>query len=216
MVSNLGNRSYLEAVVATDDAFVYDVFCTTWESEVAALPNPNLARHVLRIQHIAQERRFAARYPHHERFVVRHEGRSVGRLYALETPDTLHLIDLTLMPEHRSHGLGTAIVRDLLGYARERGLTVSLQVPRQNLRATDLFASLGFALTDVDDLDNHFALTPIPAPEHATSLAGVHAVPDLEGPSAGKEGTGPTGLLGSVKEQSVHGHDRPLDRAMKE
>ncbi len=160
MVSKLGSRAYLKAVVATDDAFVYDVFCTTWESEVAALPNPNLARHVLRIQHIAQERRFAARYPHHERFVVLDDGRPVGRLYAVVADDTLHLIDLTLMPEHRSHGLGTAIIRDLLAHAREEGLTLALQVPRQNRRATDLVASLGFALSEVDDLDLHFVSSP--------------------------------------------------------
>ncbi len=208
MVSNLGSRAYLKAVVATDDAFVYDVFCTTWESEVAALPNPNLARHVLRIQHIAQERRFAARYPHHERFVVLDDGRPVGRLYALVADETLHLIDLTLMPEHRSHGLGTAIIRDLLAHARMEGLEVALQVPRQNVRATDLFASLGFALTDVDDLDNHFAFSPARQPEPATpSLVAVQALPDLRshgpsaGPSAGKEGTGPTGSLSSATEQ---------------
>ena len=66
----LGSIAYLRACTEADDAFVYDVFSTTWESEVAALPNQNLAQHVLRIQHIAQERRFASRYPGHQRYIV--------------------------------------------------------------------------------------------------------------------------------------------------
>ena len=50
----LGSLTYLRPCAASDDAFLYAVFSTTWESEVAALPNQNLAQHVLRIQHIAQ------------------------------------------------------------------------------------------------------------------------------------------------------------------
>ena len=86
----LGSLTYLRPCAASDDAFLYAVFSTTWESEVAALPNQNLAQHVLRIQHIAQERRFASRYPDHERYVVLVDGQPAGRLY-------VHQDDLTLM-----------------------------------------------------------------------------------------------------------------------
>jgi len=43
---SLEELPYLRACVDGDDTFLYDVFCTTWESEVAALPNPKLAQHV--------------------------------------------------------------------------------------------------------------------------------------------------------------------------
>src|SRR5262245_13607447 len=107
-----GSLAYLRPCTDVDDAFLYDVFCTTWESEVAALPNPNLAQHVLRIQHIAQERRFSTRYPSHERFVVLEDGEPAGRLYVHLGESMMHVIDLTLLPRFRSHGIGTRIFRD--------------------------------------------------------------------------------------------------------
>ena len=150
----------LRACTKADDAFLYDVFCTTWAHEVAALPNQNLAQHVLRIQHIAQERRFASRYPDHERYVVLVDGQPAGRLYVHQDDLTLHVVDLTLMPEHRSHGLGSQIFRDLFAEAARQGQKVTLRVGRRNRRATDLYTSLGFTLVMVDDLDNYFEWTP--------------------------------------------------------
>src|SRR4029079_16547239 len=81
----LGDVAYLRSCTEADDACVYDVFCTTWESEVAALPNQNLAQHVLRIQHIAQERRFASQYPDLQRYIVVQDGEPAGRPYSHET-----------------------------------------------------------------------------------------------------------------------------------
>lgn len=156
----LRRLTYLRSCQACDDGFLYAVFATTWASEVAALPNQNLARHVLRIQHIAQERRLAGRYPGHDRFVVSVDGQAAGRLYVTEDDQRMHIIDLTLLPEYRSRGLGSAIVHDLFELASGQGLTVSLRVSRSNRRAMDLCTRLGFTLVQVDDLDGYFEWTP--------------------------------------------------------
>lgn len=155
----LGSISYLRPCTPADDAFVYDVFCTTWEHEVAALPNQNLAQHVLRIQHIAQERRFESHYPQHQRYVVLADGKPAGRLYVHETGTVMHVIDLTLMPRFRDRGIGARVFRDLFAYATGEGLSISLRVARRNERATDFYTSLGFRLVTVDDLDNYFEWT---------------------------------------------------------
>ena len=162
-MGTLGTIAYLRACTEADDAFVYDVFCTTWESEVAALPNQNLAQHVLRIQHIAQERRFAARYPQHQRYVVLADGEPAGRLYVHETASMMHVIDLTLMPQFRDRGIGTRIFGDLFAHAERHGLTVRLRVERRNERATMLYTALGFELVSMDDLDNFFEWVPATA-----------------------------------------------------
>jgi GNAT superfamily N-acetyltransferase len=156
----LGRLPYLRPCEASDDAFLYDVFSTTWASEVAALPNQNLARHVLRIQHIAQERRFASRHPGHERYIVLEHGEPAGRLYVHQQGPVLNVIDLTLMPLFRSRGIGTRLFRDLFEEAAPDGRTVTLRVGRTNHRATDLYTALGFRLVAVDDLDNFFEWTP--------------------------------------------------------
>jgi GNAT superfamily N-acetyltransferase len=156
----LGSIACLRACTEADDAFVYDVFSTTWESEVAALPNQNLAQHVLRIQHIAQERRFAARYPEYQRYIVLHDGEPAGRLYVHETDSTMHVVDLTLMPEFRDQGIGTRLFHDLFRHAEAAGQSITLQVERRNERATMLYTALGFDLVTVDDLDNYFEWVP--------------------------------------------------------
>jgi ribosomal protein S18 acetylase RimI-like enzyme len=155
-----GRLAYLRPCGRADDAFLYDVFCTTWASEVAALPNPNLAPHVLRIQHIAQERRFTNCYPGHQRFVVVHDGEPAGRLYLHERGARMHVVDLTLLPRFRARGLGTQLTRDLFVQATEHGKTVTVRLARRNTRACDLYSSLGFRLVRTDDLDNYFEWTP--------------------------------------------------------
>jgi len=159
----LGSIACLRACTEADDAFVYDVFSTTWESEVAALPNQNLAQHVLRIQHIAQERRFASRYPGLQRFIVVQDGQPAGRLYVHESDSLLEVVDLTLMPSFRDHGIGTRIFHELFEYATAAEQTISLRVERRNERATMLYSQLGFDLVFVDDLDNHFEWAPATA-----------------------------------------------------
>jgi GNAT superfamily N-acetyltransferase len=172
---DLGRGTYLRPCEPSDDAFIYDVFCTTWESEVAALPNKNLAQHILRIQHIAQERRFASRYPGHQRLVVMAAGQRAGRLYLFETQASLQIVDLTLLPQFHSRGIGTRILHHLMSEATRDGSTIALGVPRTNKRATRLYAALGFQLVSVDDLENGFEWTPTRATETATPTPAVGA-----------------------------------------
>jgi len=171
----LGSIACLRACTEADDAFVYDVFSTTWESEVAALPNQNLARHVLRIQHTAQERRFDTRYPGHRRFVVTHDQERVGRFYLFASGSSLHIVDLTLLPQFRRRGIGTRLVSDLMGEASSDGHRVSMRVSRDDRSAIGLYASLGFHLQSSDDLDHYFEWTPAPVLE--TARESSHSVP---------------------------------------
>jgi ribosomal protein S18 acetylase RimI-like enzyme len=157
----IGRWSYLRACTPADDAFLYDVFATTWESEVAALPNQNLARHVLRIQHIAQERRFGKRFAGYQRFVVVDDaGRPAGRLYVCDTVSTMHLVDLTLLPQFQGRGIGTRILRDLMAEVSRTGQRLDLRVGRTNERAVELYARLGLELVDSDHVDHTFSWDP--------------------------------------------------------
>jgi GNAT superfamily N-acetyltransferase len=174
-MSDLESLARLRLCHASDDALLYDIFCTTWQSEVAALPNQNLAQHVLRIQHIAQERRFASRYPDYERYVVVEDGEPAGRLYVHRTGSSIEIIDLTLLTAFRSRGIGTALVRELVELAKREDVAISLRVGRRLRRVTEFYLRLGFDLVAVDDLDNTFEWTPPPveAPQ-ATALDHLH------------------------------------------
>ena len=159
-MADLVGLARLRRCDASDDSFLYDVFVTTWQSEVAALPNQNLAQHVLRIQHIAQERRFTSGFPGHDRFVVVEDGEPAGRLYVDQSGLDIALLDLTLLPRFRSRGLGTRVVEELLTEAGREGRKVTLRVPRRSGRVTDFYTRLGFRLVSVDDVDNFFEWEP--------------------------------------------------------
>lgn len=171
----LTTMSYLKPARSGDSDFLYEVFCTTWQDEVAALPNQRLARHVLWIQHAAQERRFDTRYPGHRRFVVSHDGEPVGRFYLFASGSTLHIVDLTLLPQFRHRGIGTRLVRDLMCEASSDGHRVSMRVGRGNDTSLDRYASLGFELVSSDDLDHYVEWTPAPVLE--TTSESSHSVP---------------------------------------
>jgi ribosomal protein S18 acetylase RimI-like enzyme len=173
----LATLSYLKPARPDDNDFLYEVFCTTWQDEVAALPNQNLARHVLRIQHTAQERRFDNRYPGHRRFVVSHGDERVGRFYLFASGSTLNIVDLTLLPQFRRRGIGTRLVLDLMREAALDGHRVSMQVARRNGVSLDVYASLGFDLVSSDDLDHYFEWPPASAPADEIVRQSSHSVP---------------------------------------
>jgi ribosomal protein S18 acetylase RimI-like enzyme len=171
----LAKLSYLKPARSPDDEFLYEVFATTWADEVAALPNQNLARHVLRIQHIAQERRFDARYPGFRRFVVSHEGTRAGRFYLFGSGSALQIVDLTLLPPFQSRGIGSRLVRDLMREASADGHRVSMHVGRDNERSLALCVAFGFELVSSDDLDHYLEWVPEPAVAMARDSS--HSVP---------------------------------------
>lgn len=143
-----------------DDPFLYDVFCTTWQSEVAAMPNPQLVQHFLRIQYTAQNERFHQRFPGHERWVVTSGDKRAGRLFLHRSPEILHVLEMTMLPEFRSLGLGSALLRSLMDEAADTDRSVTLRVARRNVRAANLYNSIGFRLVTMDDQDSYFEWTP--------------------------------------------------------
>ncbi len=175
----LGRPTYLRPCTASDDAFLYDVFCTTWADEVAALPNQNLAQHVLRIQHIAEERRYASRHPGHERYVVEHDGEPAGRLYLDRDDSSIHLVDLTLLPAFQGRGTGSRILRDLCEQARREQRVLRLRVSRRNRGAVELCHRLGFTLCSVDDLEHHFEWVAPAQPDGAAAQSAARSAAGL-------------------------------------
>jgi GNAT superfamily N-acetyltransferase len=97
-------------------------------------------------QHQAQHRHYRAAYADAEWLIVLRNGAAVGRLYVERRERTLHLIDISLVPEQRGAGLGSAILADLIDQGRALGTPVSLQVEKTN-PAGRLYNRLGFRTT---------------------------------------------------------------------
>ncbi len=77
------------------------------------------------------------------------------------TADLMHAIEMTLLPEFRSAGIGTSVIRAMMHEAQAAGQTINMRVPRRNSRAASLYGALGFRLVTMNDLDCYFEWTPV-------------------------------------------------------
>jgi ribosomal-protein-alanine N-acetyltransferase len=74
----------------------------------------------------------------------------VGFLASWHVADELHVLDVLTRVDRRRRGIGRALLRTCLGYAREHRLSrVLLEVRRSNAGAIGLYRSLGFSATNV-------------------------------------------------------------------
>ncbi|HUS62170.1 MAG TPA: GNAT family N-acetyltransferase [Acidimicrobiales bacterium] len=74
-------------------------------------------------------------------------------------PDDVHVRELVIHPDFQGRGIGTAVLTDAMGVARERSVPVHLATFRLN-RASDLYRRLGFVEIDRDETHVTFRWTP--------------------------------------------------------
>ncbi len=100
------------------------------------------------MQFRAQHTHYQRNYPQADWLVMMRGGEAIGRLYIDRRPREHSIIDIAFLPEHRGHGLGAALVRDLLDEAATAGKAVAIHVEKYN-PAMRLYRRLGFK-TDED------------------------------------------------------------------
>jgi ribosomal protein S18 acetylase RimI-like enzyme len=71
------------------------------------------------------------------------EGIAAGRLYLDRSGKKFHILDITLLPEHRNRGAGSFLLNQIMAEAKEAGKPVSIYVETFN-PSLRLFQRLGF------------------------------------------------------------------------
>jgi len=123
----------LRPITPADTPFLSRVFASTRSEDMrAAGYSPITARAFLEQQFQLQHNHYQNHYPNAEFLVIELDGKRIGRLYLRWEPDTLRIIDIALLPEYRSQGLGSALLDDLLTQADQRSLPVRLHVLHGN------------------------------------------------------------------------------------
>lgn len=107
-----------------------------------------------------QELHYATHYPAAERLVVMH-GEPIGRIYVDTTSREVRLMDVTLLPEHRNHGLGSRLMQQLLAYSDGLGRPASLHVEPFN-PAKRMYERLGFRVVETRGLYEFMQRAPSP------------------------------------------------------
>ena len=76
---------------------------------------------------------------------------AVGALYVELLPQSIYITDLQILPEWQGHGIGAAVVKEIVHEAASAAKATELAVLRLNRRAGRLYERLGFVATGVDE-----------------------------------------------------------------
>ena len=135
----------LRPVTAEDEGFLYSVYASTREAELAGVDWTEEEKAAFLWQQFkAQDRHYREQYDGAVYDVIEVDSRPAGRLYVARWEGEIRIMEIALLPEYRSRGIGTSLLRQLLNKAASTSRRVSIHVEKFN-PARRLYARLGFA-----------------------------------------------------------------------
>lgn len=135
-----------------DEAFLFRLYCSTREEEMAAWGwNPTQREAFLHLQFRAQQQHYQTLDVPAEQSIVCRDDQPIGWIATIRDQQTVWLAEIALLPEQRNSGIGTALIQDMLTDAARTGSVVRLHVLRVN-PAIRLYQRLGFHLVADDGL----------------------------------------------------------------
>ena len=72
------------------------------------------------MQFSAQQTGYASRFPESEHTIILNDGTPVGRVWIARTSNDIRIVDISLLPQYRRHGIGTAVRESDVSYALAR------------------------------------------------------------------------------------------------
>ena len=149
--------------------FFQRVFESTRAEELAPVPWPDeQKRAFLAHQFAAQSAHYAQHYADASFGVIVVDGEPAGRLIVARREDAIVIVDISLLPEHRSRGLGTRLLGSLIDEANASGRKLSIHVEMNN-PALRLYERLGFRQVGEYGVYLRMEWDPAAAPEKVAS-----------------------------------------------
>jgi ribosomal protein S18 acetylase RimI-like enzyme len=129
---------------ASDEDFLLRVYSSSRAEEMMRVPWPEEQKQAfLKMQFTAQQNHYAAAYPQARHDIIYLHDEPVGRIYVERDAERVHILDITVLPEHRGQGVGTALLRRLMDEAGASRKPVTIYVEFFN-PSLKLFERLGF------------------------------------------------------------------------
>lgn len=125
-----------------DAALLRHLFLAS-RDDLALVPPP-----LVDVQERAQRRQHEVDHPAARDRIVVADGFDAGRLLVDDLGDTLHVVDVCVLPQYRRRGVARAVLAHLIDEAG--GRQVTLRVWSQNVAAIRLYEGLGFVTTSGD------------------------------------------------------------------
>lgn len=144
-----GGTLGLRAVGPADEEFLYGVYLSTREDELAQVEwADGQKEQFVRWQFHLQRREYEARFPDAEYSVILIDGEPAGRIWVGRDAGQIRLLDIALLPAFQNRGAGTLLLGRLMAEARGAGKALRHMVYVLNNDAHRFYERLGFVVIE--------------------------------------------------------------------
>ena len=134
----------LRPVTEDDREFLVELYASVRAPELELVAWDDALKHAfVEQQFAAQDAHYRGNYPGASLDVIEVEGERAGRLYVHRGAHDVRIMDIAVAPPFRRRGIGTALLRTLIGEAEASARTLSIHVEANN-PARALYDRLGF------------------------------------------------------------------------
>ncbi len=154
-------------VMPDDENFLKRLYFSTREDEAVLWGLPEAqTESLMDMQYRAQKMQYDMEYAGAKHEIILLDKTPIGRLMSIRNEKEVFGVDLAILSEHRSKGIGTLIINGLMREAKETGKTFNFSVVKTNAKAINLYRRLGVAFTG--ETVSHYIMEwkPEPGPEN--------------------------------------------------
>ena len=138
----------LRPITDEDQPFLRRLYSSTRQDEMALVDwTEEQKREFLTMQFMAQHKFYLEQFRRARFDLMLLGDEPIGRLYVDRRRDELRIIDIALLPQYRSQGIGSYFMKQLLAEAAAKNLPVRIHVEHYN-PAMRLYRRLGFQQID--------------------------------------------------------------------
>jgi ribosomal protein S18 acetylase RimI-like enzyme len=138
------HRLTLRRELPEDEAFLFAVYASTRQEELAMTNwDAETKSAFVQSQFKAMRAGYADMFPDGQFSIVLLDGQRIGRLVLHRTARELHVVDMALLSEFCSRGIGHQLMSDILAEAANTKRKVGLHVLKMN-RAIRFYQRFGF------------------------------------------------------------------------
>jgi GNAT superfamily N-acetyltransferase len=130
---------------AEDEPFLYRLYASTRAREWATLDLPEAQKEgLMRTQFESQSNSYQRQFPNSEHTVVLASEEPAGRIWLNEDAREIKVLDLALLPQFQSLGIGSQLMKGCQDRARKTGKPLRHSVLKWNSGAISFYLRLGF------------------------------------------------------------------------
>ena len=159
----MSSKVVFRPITKDDQPFLYTLYASTREDEIAQTGWTDFEKeNFLRQQFVAQHQFYTEQFSGADFKIIQIDDKPVGRLYIDHREDEIRLIDIALIPDYRSKGIGSGLLSEIIADAAKVKKPVRIHVEKYN-PALRLYERLGFVR--IGDTGVYYLMEKLPQEE---------------------------------------------------